>query len=98
MNPNEKPPFDADLHALLAPPTPSPRLSTDTHVQAHPNNYGAVSLPPPAYSALPYRDEEFDFAPILNGKIGDVELETTDGKRFLVHRKILESETVFFHI
>jgi hypothetical protein len=30
--------------------------------------------------------------------MGDIELETTDGKRFLVHKSVLEAETVFFHI
>ncbi|KAK4686334.1 hypothetical protein P7C73_g3787, partial [Tremellales sp. Uapishka_1] len=54
--------------------------------------------PAPAYSALPYRDVEFHFAPLLNDKLGEIELETVDGKRFLVHKKILEAETVFFHI
>lgn len=94
MDPNEKPPVDEyptspppphdSLFPFLSSPSPSASL--------------AVPPPPPAYSALPYRDIEFDFAPILNGKVGDVELETTDGKRFLVHRSVLESETVFFHI
>ncbi|WVF72059.1 hypothetical protein IAT40_006871 [Kwoniella sp. CBS 6097] len=56
------------------------------------------SSPAPAYTALPYRDVEFHLAPILDGKVGDIELETVDGKRFLVHRKLLETETVFFHI
>ncbi|ODN98510.1 hypothetical protein L198_03756 [Cryptococcus wingfieldii CBS 7118] len=54
--------------------------------------------PAPAYSALPDRGTEFFLAPILNGKVGDIELETVDGKRFLVHKKVLEQETVFFHI
>ncbi|WWC69347.1 uncharacterized protein I206_103285 [Kwoniella pini CBS 10737] len=58
------------------------------------------SPPPmtPPYTELPDRNVNFHFAPLLNGKIGDIELETIDGKRFLVHRKILEAETVFFHI
>lgn len=85
MNPNEKPHLPIDAFPLLS----SPSLSA-SHLDAAP--------PPPAYSALPYRDTDFDFAPVLQGKIGDVELETINGKRFLVHRKILESETVFFHI
>ncbi|WVQ71718.1 hypothetical protein IAR50_001259 [Cryptococcus sp. DSM 104548] len=54
--------------------------------------------PAPAYSALPDRETEFFLAPLLNGKMGDVELETVDGKRFLVHKRVLEQETVFFHI
>ena len=56
------------------------------------------SSPAPAYSALPYRDTDFYLAPHLNNTVGDIELETVDGKRFLVHRKVLEQETVFFHI
>ena len=56
------------------------------------------SSPAPAYTALPYRDTEFHLAPLLHNKLGEVELETVDGKRFLVHKKVLESETVFFHI
>ncbi|WVN86784.1 uncharacterized protein L203_101956 [Cryptococcus depauperatus CBS 7841] len=54
--------------------------------------------PAPAYTALPNRDVDFFLAPLLGGKLGDIELETVDGKRFLVHRKVLEHETVFFHI
>jgi len=54
--------------------------------------------PAPAYTALPHRDVDFHLAPLINGRVGDIELETTDGKRFLVHRKVLEQETVFFHI
>jgi hypothetical protein len=54
--------------------------------------------PAPAYTALPYRDVEFYLAPLLHNKVGDIELETVDGKRFLVHKKVLEQETVFFHI
>ncbi|ORX39936.1 hypothetical protein BD324DRAFT_244905 [Kockovaella imperatae] len=54
--------------------------------------------PAPAYTALPHRDVDFFLAPLLNGQIGDIELETADGKRFLVHKKLLEQETVFFHI
>ncbi|OCF41428.1 hypothetical protein I317_04729 [Kwoniella heveanensis CBS 569] len=71
--------------------TPMPNTASST---------GTVlpSSPAPAYTALPYRDVEFHIAPILDGKVGDVELETVDGKRFLVHRKLLETETVFFHI
>ncbi|ORY27204.1 hypothetical protein BCR39DRAFT_240322 [Naematelia encephala] len=59
-----------------------------------------TSPPPPAYSALPYRDDDdtYDFAPILNGRHGNIELISADGKRFLVHRTVLEAETVFFHI
>ena len=53
---------------------------------------------PPAYTRLPTRDEDFHLAPLLNGRLGNIELETIDGKRFLVHRKVLEQETVFFHI
>ncbi|WVQ78357.1 hypothetical protein IAT38_000442 [Cryptococcus sp. DSM 104549] len=56
------------------------------------------SSPAPAYTALPHRDVDFHLAPVLNGQVGDVELETVDGKRFLVHRRLLEAETVFFHI
>ena len=54
--------------------------------------------PAPAYTALPHRDVNFHLAPLLNGQIGDIELETVDGKRFLVHKKLLQQETVFFHI
>lgn len=90
MNPNEKPPIG------LPSSPPSDGIFSPF---ASPHLAGAVpGPPPPAYSALPNHDAEFDFAPILNGKVGDVELNTTDGKRFLVHRKVLESETVFFHI
>ncbi len=56
------------------------------------------SSPAPAYSTLPYRDTDFHLAPLLNSKVGEIELESVDGKRFLVHRKVLEQETVFFHI
>ena len=54
--------------------------------------------PAPAYTTLPYRDVDFHFAPMLDNRLGDIELETIDGKRFLVHKKVLEDETVFFHI
>ena len=54
--------------------------------------------PAPAYTALPHRDVDFYLAPLLNGQMGDIELETVDGKRFLVHKKLLQQETVFFHI
>lgn len=56
------------------------------------------SSPAPAYTALPHRDVNFHLAPLLRGQVGDIELESTDGKRILVHCKILEQETVFFHI
>jgi len=56
------------------------------------------SSPAPAYTALPHREVDYHVAPPLHGRVGDIELETTDGKRFLVHRKVLEQETVFFHI
>lgn len=56
------------------------------------------SSPAPAYTALPFRDVEYHLTPLIRGRVGDIELETTDGKRFLVHRKVLEQETVFFHI
>ncbi len=74
---------DKSLSTIFDPRSPSPQLP---------------SSPAPAYSILPYRDVEFFAAPLLDNKIGDIELETTDGKRFLVHRKLLEAETVFFHI
>jgi hypothetical protein len=54
--------------------------------------------PAPAYSTLPYSDVSYDFAPLYNGRHGELELETSDGKRFLVHKKIMEQETVFYHI
>ena len=54
--------------------------------------------PAPAYTALPHRDVDFYLAPLLNGQIGDIELETVDGKRFLVHKRLLEEQTTFFHI
>jgi hypothetical protein len=56
------------------------------------------SSPAPAYTTLPYSDVEYDFAPILNGRHGELELETCDGRRFLVHKKVMETETIFFHI
>lgn len=64
----------------------------------------APSSPCPAYSPIPqapvprYRADAYVLAPLLNGEHGEVELETVDGKRFLVHKKVLEEETVFFHI
>ena len=58
----------------------------------------APHSPAPAYTALPYRDVDFHLAPLIHGRVGDIELETVDGKRFLVHKKVLEQETVFFHI
>lgn len=59
---------------------------------------GLPTSPAPAYTVVPYRDEEFRFAPLIRGKLGDIELETRDGERFLVHREVLEREMVFFHI
>ena len=54
--------------------------------------------PPPAYSTLANSSRTFHLAPLLNGLPGEVELQTSDGKRFLVHKSVLEKETVFFHI
>jgi hypothetical protein len=54
--------------------------------------------PPPAYSTLAHSSRTFHLAPLLNGVPGEVELHTSDGKRFLVHKSVLEKETVFFHI
>ena len=54
--------------------------------------------PCPAYSTLPDRETAFDFAPLLNGVLGEVELQTIDGCKFLVHKAVLEKETTFFHI
>lgn len=88
-------------------PHQSDKYPTDRDPNGDPNSELAALLrsptipssPAPAYSALPpYRDAGFHLAPLVNGWVGDVELETVDGKRFLVHRKLLEQETVFFHI
>ncbi|WVR05303.1 hypothetical protein IAU60_002317 [Kwoniella sp. DSM 27419] len=54
--------------------------------------------PAPAYTTLPDQDIDYHLEPLLDGQLGDVELETGDGFRFLVHRKVLESECVSFHI
>jgi hypothetical protein len=54
--------------------------------------------PAPAYTPLPHTSSAYHSAPLLNGRMGDIELETVDGKRFLVHKSVLEAETVFFHI
>lgn len=54
--------------------------------------------PPPAYSTLVNSARTFHLSPLLNGVPGEVELHTSDGKRFLVHKSVLEKETVFFHI
>lgn len=54
--------------------------------------------PAPAYTPLANNDTSYHLAPLVNGRIGDVELQTVDGKKFLVHKAILEAETVFFHI
>ncbi|WVQ98848.1 hypothetical protein IAU59_005979 [Kwoniella sp. CBS 9459] len=95
--------FDFDPH-LTPTPTGAPNADPDNSFLADsplPSTASTVPVPAspaPAYTALPYRDVEFHLAPILDGKVGDVELETVDGKRFLVHRKLLEAETVFFHI
>ena len=56
------------------------------------------SSPCPAYSTLAEDDSHFAFAPLLNGRPGEVELTTADGQRFLVHQKVLEKECVFFQI
>ena len=54
--------------------------------------------PAPAYTQLANNDTTYHLAPLLSGRVGDIELETTDGKKFLVHKAVLEAETVFFHI
>jgi len=54
--------------------------------------------PAPAYTSLPHTSATYHSAPLLNGRMGDIELETVDGKMFLVHKSVLEAETVFFHI
>lgn len=54
--------------------------------------------PPPAYTALAHDTTVFDVAPLLNGVPGEIELESSDGKRFLVHQSVLEREAIFFHI
>jgi len=58
--------------------------------------------PAPAYTPLPNSHSQasgtYHSAPLLNGRMGDIELETVDGKMFLVHKSVLEAETVFFHI
>jgi len=85
---------------------PSDKYPTDRDPDVDPNSELASLLrspmipssPAPAYSELPYRDTDFYLSPMLNGRVGEIELETVDGKRFLVHRKVLEQETVFFHI
>lgn len=82
------------LADLLGPTSPPP-LSCG----GAPAGAGAVlPPPPPAYSVLPYRDVDFHLAPFLNNKLGEIELETSDGKRFLVHKRVLEAEAIFFHI
>ncbi|WWC89898.1 uncharacterized protein L201_004827 [Kwoniella dendrophila CBS 6074] len=80
-----------------APPPPPAVVQMDELFNRSPSPT-IPSTPAPAYTALPNKDTDFHFAPILEGKIGEIELETIDGKRFLVHKKILEQETVFFHI
>ncbi|KAK6903039.1 hypothetical protein I204_07821 [Kwoniella mangroviensis CBS 8886] len=105
---NNQYPSDKSLSSLFALPTPSPPSSSAvprppySSSATNPNmNVRSPTIPnspAPAYTALPHRDVDFHFTPILEGKIGDVELETVDGKRFLVHKKVLEQETVFFHI
>ncbi|KAL7423990.1 hypothetical protein Q5752_001575 [Cryptotrichosporon argae] len=54
--------------------------------------------PAPAYSSLPDRETDYFCAPVVGGRLGDVELVSADGRRFLVHKHVLEAETVFFHI
>ncbi|OXG31537.1 hypothetical protein J008_01208 [Cryptococcus neoformans] len=84
MHENSQHPSDKSLSNIFDPiRPPSPAIPSE---------------PAPAYSALPNRDTDFFLAPVLGGKMGDIELVTVDGKRFLVHRKLLEQETVFFHI
>lgn len=84
MHENSQHPSDKSLSNIFDPiRLPSPAIPSE---------------PAPAYSALPNRDSDFFLAPVLGGKVGDIELVTVDGKRFLVHRKLLEQETVFFHI
>ncbi|WWD15994.1 hypothetical protein CI109_100418 [Kwoniella shandongensis] len=88
---NNQYPSDKSLSSIFDPPSPS--SSIDVNDECH-----SPSPPPPAYTALPHRDVTFHLAPMYQGKVGDVELETVDGKRFLVHKKVLENETIFFHI
>jgi hypothetical protein len=54
--------------------------------------------PAPAYTPLAHTATTYHCAPVIEGRLGDIELETVDGKKFLVHKAILEAETVFFHI
>jgi hypothetical protein len=54
--------------------------------------------PAPAYTPVANNDTSYHMAPLINGRLGDIELETVDGKKYLVHKSILEAETVFFHI
>lgn len=78
--------------------TPSGRRATHDLGALLQSPTAVPSSPAPAYTALPDRNVDFHLAPMLGGRVGDIELETTDKKRFLVHRKLLEQETVFFHI
>jgi hypothetical protein len=77
------------------PHTPTPNHQDLANLLQSPT---LPSSPAPAYTALPYRDIDFYCAPVLQGIIGDIELETIDGKKFLVHKRVLEQETIFFHI
>lgn len=54
--------------------------------------------PAPAYTPVANNDTSYHLTPLVNGRMGDIELETVDGKKYLVHKSILEAETVFFHI
>ncbi|WWC60980.1 uncharacterized protein I303_103557 [Kwoniella dejecticola CBS 10117] len=90
----------ARSHTATYQPTATSTNTTTTAAatEAYLRSPTVPSSPAPAYTALPDRNVNFHFAPLLEGRIGDIELETVDGKRFLVHRKVLEAETVFFHI
>ncbi|WRT67250.1 uncharacterized protein IL334_004217 [Kwoniella shivajii] len=100
-------PSDKSLSTIFDPSTPPqgsssrpsyPSPTTATESEPFIRSPTIPSSPAPAYTALPHRDVDFHFTPMLEGKVGEVELETIDGKRFLVHKKVLEQETVFFHI
>ncbi|WVW82944.1 hypothetical protein I302_104959 [Kwoniella bestiolae CBS 10118] len=95
---NNQYPSDKSLSSIYDLPTPSPPSAATARPTYDVRSPTIPSSPAPAYTALPHRDVDFHITPMLDGKIGDVELETVDGKRFLVHKKVLEAETVFFHI
>jgi hypothetical protein len=97
MNPHQQ--GDLDLaHDYDHDHSTSMDIDEDLDVESDTDSDSIPSSPAPAYTALPHKDTQYHLAPVLDGRVGDIELETVDGKRFLVHKKVLENETVFFHI